>query len=314
MEWHPFTISSAPDEPVLEVNIRIMPSEHAWTNRVAKYLMLLDPMQTGEVELTSRNPTSGEVTLGKVLGPDGRPFFRVDAPHGAPSQHVFQYRTSMLVGAGIGVTPCASILKGVINYRWKKGFTPHNLHFFWVARLSDLTTFKWLLLMLPELKRLQLVHNQYYAQDHSEASRKMLKNRLRNLQAQMENNKADPANALKGIPPSMPPGWEEAHTPEGQLYYFNRLTNETAWSRPVGRARATDEVEEELSQVQEGLKMVGQNERGLTITLYLTGAKPDQIRHQQDAKPGSTGEMVNALLSTSDPESERRAVHYSQGG
>ena len=49
--------------------------------------------------------------------------------------------------------------------------------------------------------------------------------------------------------------------------------------------------------------MVGQNERGLTITLYLTGAKPDQIRHQQDAKPGSTGEMVNALLSTSDPES-----------
>ena len=303
LEWHPFTISSAPDEPVLEVNIRIMPSEHAWTNRVAKYLMLLDPMQTGEVELTSRNPTSGEVTLGKVLGPDGRPFFRVDAPHGAPSQHVFQYRTSMLVGAGIGVTPCASILKGVINYRWKKGFTPHNLHFFWVARLSDLTTFKWLLLMLPELKRLQLVHNQYYAQDHSEASRKMLKNRLRNLQAQMENNKADPANALKGIPPSMPPGWEEAHTPEGQLYYFNRLTNETAWSRPVGRARATDEVEEELSQVQEGLKMVGQNERGLTITLYLTGAKPDQIRHQQDAKPGSTGEMVNALLSTSDPES-----------
>ena len=31
-----------------------------------------------------------------------------------------------------------------------QGFSPHNLHFFWVARLTDLTTFKWLLLMLPE--------------------------------------------------------------------------------------------------------------------------------------------------------------------
>ena len=141
-EWHPFTISSAPDEPVLEVNIRVMPSPHAWTNKVMKYLKLLDPHDTGEVELTSRNPTTGEVTLGKVIGPDGQPFFRVDAPHGAPSQHVFQYNTSMLVGAGIGVTPCASILKGVINFRWKKGFTPNNLHFFWVARLADLTTFK----------------------------------------------------------------------------------------------------------------------------------------------------------------------------
>ena len=119
-QWHPFTISSAPDEPILQVNIRVMPSPHAWTAKLARYLLLLDPHLTGEVELTSRNPSTGEVNLGKVIGPDGRPFFRVDAPHGAPSQHVFQYETCLLVGAGIGVTPCASIMKGVVNYRWKK--------------------------------------------------------------------------------------------------------------------------------------------------------------------------------------------------
>ena len=33
-------------------------------------------------------------------------------------------------------------MQGVVNYRWKKGFAPNNLHFFWVARLSDLTLFK----------------------------------------------------------------------------------------------------------------------------------------------------------------------------
>ena len=69
-EFHPFTISSAPDEPVtrdltltpnltltltltltptltltlplmrqvLEVNIRVMPSPYSWTNKVARYL------------------------------------------------------------------------------------------------------------------------------------------------------------------------------------------------------------------------------------------------------------------------------------
>ena len=34
-EWHPLTISSAPDESVLEVNIRVMPSPASWTNKAA---------------------------------------------------------------------------------------------------------------------------------------------------------------------------------------------------------------------------------------------------------------------------------------
>ena len=143
-EWHPFTISSAPDEAILEVNIRVLASPLSWTNKVAKYLQLLDPTAQGEIELVTRNPTTGATTLGKVIGPNNKPFFRVDAPHGAPSQHVFVYNTALIVGAGIGVTPCASIMKGIVNYRWKKGFKPKNLYFFWVARLTDLTLFKWL--------------------------------------------------------------------------------------------------------------------------------------------------------------------------
>ena len=126
------------------MNIRVLASPLSWTNKVAKYLQLLDPTAQGEIELVTRNPTTGATTLGKVIGPNNKPFFRVDAPHGAPSQHVFVYNTALIVGAGIGVTPCASIMKGIVNYRWKKGFKPKNLYFFWVARLTDLTLFKWL--------------------------------------------------------------------------------------------------------------------------------------------------------------------------
>ena len=154
-EFHPFTISSAPDEPVtrdltltltltltpnltlpltlplpltlmrqvLEVNIRVMPSPYSWTNKVARYLQpspspypnpkpnphpnphphpnqvarylqLLDPNNTGEVELATRNPTTGVTTLGKVIGPDGKPFFRVDAPHGIVSRVIGSTRTA----------------------------------------------------------------------------------------------------------------------------------------------------------------------------------------------------------------------------
>ena len=91
---------------------------------------------------------------------------RVDGPYGHATP-VSTHDDLLFVAGGIGVTPCASIMKGVVGYRWKKGFIPNNLHFFWVARLSDLTTFKWLLVMLPELKAQQLVHNEYYGGDEN---------------------------------------------------------------------------------------------------------------------------------------------------
>ena len=290
-EYHPFTISSAPDEPVLEVNIRIMASKMAWTNKVARYLMLLDPNNDGEVELATRNPTTGVTTLGKVIGPDGKPFFRVDAPHGAPSQHVFQYKAAMLVGAGIGVTPCASIMKGVVGYRWKKGFRPDNLHFFWVARLSDLTTFKWLLVMLPELKAQELVHNEYYG--GNQAERKMLQKRAADL-----HKKASSADAPSA---ELPPGWTESKDPgSGQTYYMNTMTGATQWDRPASMQANPAALSAELAQVQDQLRSVSENNRTLTITLYLTGAKPEQLKAEGPSTPEK--EMIKALQATKDPD------------
>lgn len=208
-QWHPFTISSAPDESMLEVNIRVNPSPHSWTNQMAQYLMHYDPGKTGAIEFVSRNATTGAVELGKVLGADGLPFFHVDGPHGAPSQHVFCYNSAIVVGAGIGVTPCSSIMRGVVNYRWKKGYTPNNLYFFWVARLTDLTTFKWLLVMLPELKANELVHNEYYAAEGQRADD--IRHRLHELQA--ERGKG----ATPIAPPQLPAGWMETRTPSGQV-------------------------------------------------------------------------------------------------
>merc|ERR1711966_306054 len=47
---------------------------------------------------------------------------RLDGPHGAPSELVWKHRVVVLVGAGIGVTPFASILRSA-QLRSKKNQT-----------------------------------------------------------------------------------------------------------------------------------------------------------------------------------------------
>lgn len=64
--------------------------------------------------------------IGRHQGPNGQPILRVDGPHSAPAEHYCNYGTVMLVGAGIGLTPCASILASLTKYRWKKNFNPGN--------------------------------------------------------------------------------------------------------------------------------------------------------------------------------------------
>ena len=70
------------------------------------------------LELFHRSRTSGERARGKAVGVDGKPLLRVDGPHAAPAQHYSEYREAMIVGAGIGLTPAASILQEVLKYKW----------------------------------------------------------------------------------------------------------------------------------------------------------------------------------------------------
>ena len=315
-QWHPFTISSAPDEPVLEVNIRINPSEHSWTNKMARYLMIYDPVLTTEkkedlmsshIEFHSRNPTTGGLAIGKVKGADGKHFFYVDGPHGAPSQHVFSYDTAMLVGAGIGVTPCSSIMRGIVEYRWKKSYTPKNLYFFWVARLTDLCYFGWLLRLLPELKAKERVHNEYYA--HDMVAVEGIRRRISELVEAIKKGGAGPAP-----PPTLPVGWIESRTPTGEVYYFNEQTNQTSWTPPHGtRTEAPQDPREELVYRQGQLKEASDHQRRLECTIYLTGVKKEQLKVKEGAKPDSPDDLVNKLLEAKDPQTGEPYVKLKAG-
>jgi len=79
---------------------------------------------------------------------------RIDGPYGAPAEDVFNHEVAVLVGAGIGVTPFASILKH-IWYRQRKGKlgSLRRVEFFWVCR--DAPSFGWFQSLLQEVEAAQ---------------------------------------------------------------------------------------------------------------------------------------------------------------
>ncbi|RDD42245.1 NADPH oxidase 5 [Trichoplax sp. H2] len=93
----------------------------------------------------------------------------IDGPYGTPSTHIFQADHAVLIGAGIGVTPFASILQSIIfryrsaarqvcpqcNYTWtdKLPSSVMNLKkvdFFWINR--DQKAFEWFISLLSQLE------------------------------------------------------------------------------------------------------------------------------------------------------------------
>jgi len=82
------------------------------------------------------------------------PVVRIDGPYGAPAEDVFNVEIAVLVGAGIGVTPFASILKH-IWYRQRSGHlgSLRRVEFFWICR--DAPSFGWFQSLLQEVEAAQ---------------------------------------------------------------------------------------------------------------------------------------------------------------
>jgi len=126
-EWHPFTISSSPERGNLTFHVRTLGN---WTSALRRMV---------------------------EAAPDRRDLVAyVDGPYGSPSAHIFQARYAVLIGAGIGVTPFASVLESIVmrGRRGDAGGRPSKLeraHFFWLNR--DQYSFEWFQALLAELEK-----------------------------------------------------------------------------------------------------------------------------------------------------------------
>jgi predicted ferric reductase len=125
-EWHPFTISSAPERDTLVFHVRALGN---WT---------------GALRMRAERPDGAGAGGGVV---------HVDGPYGSPSAHIFRAKYAVLIGAGIGVTPFASVLESIVLRG--NGASPHpsrleKVHFFWLNR--DQFAFEWFAALLAELE------------------------------------------------------------------------------------------------------------------------------------------------------------------
>ncbi|XP_077641940.1 NADPH oxidase 5 [Lonchura striata] len=168
-EWHPFSISSAPEQPeTLWLHIR---ARGQWTTKLYEYFQQLESHgpepnppgkswrsrhreqegsvasgRDGAVELTAfrasgaafpgKDPEQGGAGPGETQRSCSVKCF-LDGPYGTPSRRIFTSEHAVLIGAGIGITPFASILQSIMfRYRRRKQSCP-SCRFSWSEERRD---------------------------------------------------------------------------------------------------------------------------------------------------------------------------------
>ncbi|CAN7014400.1 hypothetical protein IGI04_013166 [Brassica rapa subsp. trilocularis] len=99
-EWHPFSITSAPQDDYLSLHIKV---NGDWTKAIKGVFseVISKPLPVKDTSHGAHNPDY--------------PKIMIDGPYGAPAQDYKKYEVVLLVGLGIGATPMISIIKDIIN-------------------------------------------------------------------------------------------------------------------------------------------------------------------------------------------------------
>ncbi|XP_062849334.1 NADPH oxidase 5 [Trichomycterus rosablanca] len=169
-EWHPFTISSAPEQQdTMWLHVRSMGQ---WTNRLFEYFRQPDSQVMTNKRLTAslRNRRYLERTQISAKLSENHRYCNikcyVDGPYGTPTRQIFASEHAVLIGAGIGITPFASILQSIMyRYRMRKQNCPNyswcenikdsemklrKVDFIWINR--DQKSFEWFVSLLTKLE------------------------------------------------------------------------------------------------------------------------------------------------------------------
>jgi len=136
-QWHPFTMSSCPEDAYASVHIQQLGDftgtfADAFDTKENHYQ--LTPIRLTDIQ---------ELRLkqGQMF-----PRMRIDGPYGSLAEDVFTHEVSITVGAGIGITPWVSILKSIWHLRndakRSRKSRLKRIEFIWVCK--DILHYKWL--------------------------------------------------------------------------------------------------------------------------------------------------------------------------
>uniref|UniRef100_M1B9G4 NOX1 n=1 Tax=Solanum tuberosum TaxID=4113 RepID=M1B9G4_SOLTU len=121
--WHPFSITSAPDDDYLSVHIRTLGD---WTTelrtRFEKACQATPSKTRNLVRMETKAYNQKDVEQSQAENP----MIIIKGPYGAPAQNYKKYDILLLVGLGIGATPFISIIKDILNQ--KSGYEVIEMH------------------------------------------------------------------------------------------------------------------------------------------------------------------------------------------
>lgn len=205
-EWHPFTLTSAPEEDYISIHVRVL------GDFTEKLLSKLGCDYKEEAKLREKNRdrlksiydgvdiSLDNPGLYKVL-----PRIMVDGPFGSASEDVFKFEVAVLVGAGIGVTPFASILKSIwyrVNYP-TKSTRLRKVYFFWVSR--DYAAFEWFQSLLKAIEEQDI---DQFIEIHTYLTAKLRKSEIGNIYANDDGTIKDTITGLKSPTHFGRPNWD----------------------------------------------------------------------------------------------------------
>jgi NADPH oxidase 1 len=216
-QWHPFTITSAPADPYISVHIRQVGD---FTKRLGQVLGTQVP-GTG---------IENALTIGRSM-----PTLRVDGPFGAPAEDVLDNEIAILVGAGIGVTPWASVLKHILS-QFKSAHKPQRLRrveFIWYEStcllslrrmVRDIDSFEWFQTLLASLEQevIRTPHDEKHGLETGSASQflrvhnyltaKLDQSTVQNIMINDTGAMNDPLTGLKSRTHYGRPNWKAMFT------------------------------------------------------------------------------------------------------
>ncbi|CAG8544477.1 30705_t:CDS:2 [Gigaspora margarita] len=150
-EWHPFTLTSAPEEDYISVHIRVVGDfTEAFAKKLGCNFEEEEKLLKKDRDYIKSQCEGIDISsaLQNIL-----PKIMIDGPFGSASEDVFKFEIAILVGAGIGVTPFASVLKSIwykVNYPTKSTML-RKAYFIWICRdCNSLEWFHSLLLAIEE--------------------------------------------------------------------------------------------------------------------------------------------------------------------
>ncbi|KAM3410927.1 hypothetical protein ACQJBY_002879 [Aegilops geniculata] len=149
-EWHPFSITSAPEDDYVSVHIKEMGD---WTKDLRDAFFKVCKPLTGEKTKIRQVEYDHHNAMPTLRDGAKYPTVLIDGPYGAPAQDYKQYDTLLLVGLGIGATPMISIIKDIINNMKRlpgdiesgnpgdgstsSSFRTRRAYFYWITREQE---------------------------------------------------------------------------------------------------------------------------------------------------------------------------------